>query len=119
MAYLHCHSCDWSQDDFYTKRYNPLTKIWDDIKWLWKPKIISLQQDIVDDLVGYTHVPVLRWQDSDWSGYRFFSWNWLLLELVKDIRVAYRTKWWTWKSWKKARDTAVCPKCGDRNFDID
>lgn len=43
MSYLHCHTkgCGWSQDDFYSKRYNPFTKIWSDIRFFWKPRMIE------------------------------------------------------------------------------
>ncbi len=117
MAYLHCHSCDWAQDDFYSKSYNPTTKIWSDIKWLWKPRIIDLENFIVEDLIKYTHVPIIKKKSG--HQYKFFSWNWLLLEIVKDVKLALKQKWWTWESWQKDKKAAVCPKCGDRNFDID
>ena len=39
--YLHCHSCDWEQDDFWTRDYNPLTKIWSNIQWLAKPRMMD------------------------------------------------------------------------------
>ena len=29
MSYLHCHSCDFSQDDFWSEGYNPITSIQD------------------------------------------------------------------------------------------
>ncbi len=117
MSYLHCHSCDWSQDDFWNKKYNPLTKIWDDIKWLWKPKIIKLDIYTMNELIKYTHVPIIRKKTR--SDYKAFSWNWFILELVKEIRIFFQQKWWTWKSWKKHKDIAFCPKCKKRNFDID
>lgn len=114
MAYLHCHSCYWSQDDFYSRSYNPLTKLWRDFKWLWKPYRFQIDSHCINDLTKYTHIPVYVWNKNT-----VFSWNWLLLETVKDIKVALETKWWTWESWKKVKDTAVCPKCGDKNWDID
>lgn len=117
MAYLHCHACDWAQDDFWTRRYNPLTKFWDDIKWLWKPRFIAFDVGTFHDLIGYTWVPVLRWKSK--KGTKCFSWNWLLLELVKEIKVGLEQKWWTWEGWKKSKDTATCPKCGKQAFDID
>ncbi len=117
MAYLHCHSCDWSQDDFWSKKYNSLTKIWDDIKWLWKPRMIGIDAHTIKELIKYTYVPIIRKKFR--SDYRVFSWNWLMLEFVKEIRILFRQKWWTYKSWKKYKDTAFCPKCGMRNFDID
>ncbi len=122
MSYLHCHTkgCNWCQDDFYSKRYNPFTKIWDDIKWLWKPKKIDMDKFIYDDLVKYTHIPVFIFK-KERTKYIVFSWNWLLLEIVKDIINGFKQKWWTYKSFKKDYDKgkAKCPKCGLKNFDID
>lgn len=135
MAYLHCHTkdCGWAQDDFWElfhinrweKRwwkkirlgYNPIWKMWNDIKWLWKPRMIELESWLVDDLQSRSHIPVYK--KIHGNQYLMFSWNWLLFEFFKEIRIIRRQKWWTWKSWKKARDTAVCPKCGLRDFDID
>jgi len=78
---------------------------------------VRLDNEIVDYLVWYTKVPVFRWRRG--CDYHFFSWNWLALEFVKNLRIGIEMKWWTWDSWKREMDTAVCPKCGDRNFDID
>ena len=32
MAYLHCHSCEWQQDDFWNNVYNPIRYLlnWED-----------------------------------------------------------------------------------------
>ena len=51
-----------------------------------------------------------------------FSWSWLLLELVKNIKNARNTKWWSYKRFKRDKEAgkAVCPKCGSsKHFDID
>jgi len=102
MAYLHCHTkgCHWEQDDFWTKRYNPITKTWADIKWLARPRIVEIDKE------AYGISPI-------------FSWHALALEVAKEIRCVRRMKWWTYKSWKKNKDSAVCPNCGLRDFDID
>lgn len=119
MSYLHCHSCDWSQDDFYSKGYNPITKIWSDIKWLWKPRMIKFDSMFVKidakELMKYTHVHIF------FKNNKCFSWNWFLLEIIKDLKIGLKQKWWTYKSWKKDKDNGVakCPKCGQVNFDID
>lgn len=118
MSYLHCHSCDWSQDDFWSKRYNPLTKVWDDLKWLWKPRIIGIDPYGIKDLIKYTHVPIIRKKGNNPPG-KVFSWNWLILELVKEIKIFLHQKWWTYSHWQKNKDLAVCPKCKKSNFDID
>ena len=118
MAYLHCHSCDWSQDDFYSKSYSLWTKMLADAKWLWKPRFFTLDTYIIKDLIEYTGVKV--WTKETVKGQtKVFSWNWWMLEIVKDIKNYHNTKWKTWEAWKKAKDTAVCPQCGDTNFDID
>jgi len=138
MAFLHCHSCGWSQDDFYDIElavkyhrwrkswwkfgisfgYNPITKIWNDIKWLWKPRWIFLDDWILFDIMRYTGIKVnVEWMESGRS--RVFSWDWLVVEIVKDWKVFREMKWWTYNSWKRDRDNAVCPKCGKRAFDID
>jgi len=113
MAYLHCHSCDWSQDDFYTKSYNPLSKIWDDIKWTIKPRILSF------DYYEPKNMAKTVWTPIFYKGGKVFSWNWMLVEIERDIRSFLHMKWYTWNKWNKIKDNAVCPKCGTRNFDID
>lgn len=125
MAYLHCHNkeCGFSQDDFYHKGYNPFTKIKSDIEWLWKPKWIKLDMDIVEDLIKYTKVPIYL-RNIVAHEYKMFSWNWLILEIVKDIKIAYKMKYLTNTSWKKAVKEnggkwPPCPKCGQNELDID
>ena len=137
--YLHCHTCDWSQDDFWNFKfkieycsykkswfkyrlylgYNPISKTIEDIKWLAKPRLMELEKDVFFDLIKYTKVPVYRFKSNKKSICRFFSWNWLLLELIKEWKNFRNMKWITFKQWKRDSNIAVCPKCGDRNFDID
>jgi hypothetical protein len=123
MAYLHCHTpkCGWEQDDFWSWKYNPVTKIWNDITWLIRPRIIELDEWIIDDITKYTYVPVRRFVAQK-GQFRVHSWNWLLVEIVKDIKIAAQQKWWTWKSWERAwtkKIKPVCPRCGKQCFDID
>lgn len=158
MAFLHCHTegCGWSQDDFwqlFVRRrwakhwwqkirfgYSPITRTWNKLIWLIKPRWIGLDKWIIHDMQEYTGVRVefrevrKKLNDkkfsrsSEKSKYpadiyyyecQVYSWAWLWLELVAEWKNIKRMKWWTWKSWKKTRDNAVCPKCGLRNFDID
>ena len=123
--YLHCHTkgCGWSQDDFYTKDYNTWTKIWDSIQWLWVPRMIEMDSyQIVPDLVRFTHVPVIVGKSKKGrSMCRIFSWNWLVVEIVKDIKNGMQMKWRTYNDFRKdsAKGKAVCPKCHQINFDLD
>ena len=158
MAYIHCHSCDWSQDDFWTLRfkltwkkwrrsfwklgldigYNPISKFLDDLKWLWIPRWIELDEFIINDLVEYTGVNVKTRvitkiidqsktkikqrglpDTFEKKSTQVFSWSWLVLKTVKEWKNFMGMKWWTWKAWKRDKDIAVCPKCGAKNFDID
>lgn len=124
MAYLHCHSCDWSQDDFWSWSYNPLTKIWSDVKWLARPRVMSLDDRIVNDITEYTGVRVRRSCGKHPGQIKVFSWQWLIVEAVKDWKIFRAQSWWTWESWKSAwekrtADKPLCPSCGEQNFDID
>ena len=123
MAYLHCHNCDFSQDDFYSRGYNLVTKIWSDIKWLYKPRWIRLDDWILIDLVNYAKIPVHIRICKDDNRY-VLSWNWLLLEIVKNIKLFFKMKYITWKSWRRAVERnggkwPACPKCNVKALDID
>lgn len=120
MAYLHCHNCFWEQDDFWSWKYNPITKFWRDIKWLWKPRWMKLDTWIVHDITRYTRIPVYKRRIIK-GNCEIFSWNWLLVEFIKEIRITFRQKWWTWNSWKKDYKTKkpVCPRCKSKLLDID
>lgn len=120
MSYIRCCACnEWSQDDFYCKSYNMWTKIWDDIKWLIKPRIIDLDNDIVYDLIKYTKVPIFFFPPTKGNLQRFFSWNWLLLEIVKDIKVARKMHWKTREQWINDPNKHICPHCGAKNSIIE
>jgi hypothetical protein len=102
IMYLHCHTkgCNWQQDDFWHKKYNPFTKVADSFKWLARPRILEL--------------------DYEEQGMRrIFSWWLLAREICREVRNVYRMKWWTYKAWKKVQDHAVCPRCKLRNWDMD
>ena len=118
--------------------YNPISRTGNDIAWLWKPRWIQLDDWIINDITEYTGVKIKvrtikktidqtnavikngnRPDVYEVNENRVFSWQWLLVELVKEWKNIKRMKWRTHKSWKKDRDTAVCPKCGISNFDID
>ena len=133
MAYLHCHTkdCGWSQDDFYSfkfdKRklffiggYNPISKILDSIRSYIKPRMLKWDRHFVNydavELQEYTKIKI-RFNENN----ECFSWSWLILEIVKDIKNAKNMRWRSYKSWKKDmnKGKAKCPKCGKACFDID
>jgi len=117
MAYLHCHSCGWEQDDFWTWKwswkiwkfrpfgYNPISLIIEDIREYAKPRYLIFDSSFA--------------KENGFRSNRIHSWWMLLWELRRHFKRIFKMKWWTWKNWQKHKNTAVCPKCGDRNFDID
>ena len=117
MAYLHCHSCDWSQDDFWEWKwslkfwksrpfgYNPLSVLFDDIRYYIKPRHIEFDRCCAEEM-GF-------------KSSRIFSWVFLLYEIKRGIRRFRHMRWWTYRAWMKECDVAVCPCCGAKDFDID
>lgn len=102
MAYLHCHNCGWSQDDFWSEDYNPLNN--DVIRWLGE----ALMRDTIESDEG-PRVGVIE-IDS-----RMFV-SRALGRLRQKIR---GMRWKTLEEWMKVKDTAVCPGCGNGDLDID
>jgi len=108
MAFLHCESCDWQQDDFYEMDgYNPP-------KYLssWNDSLCGKRSDKIDELFS---------KDSQFL--REFgpisTREIIAKEYDKYAQRIRGMKWITREQWDRDKDTAVCPKCGDRNFDID
>lgn len=128
----------WWKKIGFSIGYNPVSRVWSDISWLLKPRWLGLDDWIIKDMTKYTGVNVkvreiTKVVDNTIGKIRMknkpdkftvtekqvFSWQWMWLELVGNWKNIKRMKWPTWKGWKKVKDTAVCPKCGEWNFDID
>ncbi|MHC4158888.1 MAG: hypothetical protein ACYSSO_07390 [Planctomycetota bacterium] len=105
MAYLHCHSCDWSQDDFYSEDgYSPANflKSWNE----------QLCGDKIDE--QFPSDPEFL-QENGPITYREV----IAREYEKFAKRIRCMKWVTWEQWQREKVTAVCPKCGAQDFDID
>ena len=115
MANVHCHSCDWGQDDFWSWRYNIVRNILDDIKKFWWPKQLEYDEAYLKELkVKYR--PILK---EGLGGLAVvFSWRMLARFLKKRWYQFWGMKWWTSKSFEKEKNR-VCPKCGSSALDID
>lgn len=119
MAYLHCHNCSWSQDDFWKKDgYNPFRE--DTVEWL-KEKLF---EDYVNMDIGYVRDMRLLGFDfeveEDSKGcYNIKTTDFVAMELMRKARSISKMAVKTWEDWKKVKDTFVCPKCGSDNLDID
>lgn len=123
MAYLHCHSCGWSQDDFWNFKinfkssrpfgYNPLSIFIEDYKSYFNLKFRNWDRNFVLDN------PEVKAHKNENGTYRIRNIRIWILETKRNFKRIFNQKWWTYKSWKKNKDKAKCPKCGEHNFDID
>jgi len=114
MAYLHCHSCEWSQDDFWTKRYNPLSLLIEDFgRLVRKPYFFEMDSWALNEVSRSCKIPIFMYRG------KIHSWNWFFVEASLIMRAAKNMTWYTEKQWERCRETAVCPNCGNQNFDID
>jgi len=99
MAFVHCHGCNWEQDDFWDWGYNPIRCLWACIRDYAWPKICIF--------------------DPPPHSYgRVFSWIVLWKECGRVLRRVPRQVWWTYNSWKRATAKLGrwphCPKCDSR-----
>jgi hypothetical protein len=123
MAYLHCHTkgCNWSQDDFWDWKWEGVFRFW---RWKHRPFGYNPFSLILEDITEYWFPRFVEFdlyaaKEMGFKTKRIHSWRMLIYNVRRHFRRFFITKWKTWEGWKKARDTAVCPKCGRRNFDID
>ena len=105
MSFLHCHSCNWSQDDFYrVDGYNPAEYLKSWMKDLCGDNIDEQFSD--DSNFLKENGPISRREVIAQEFEKF----------AKRIRTM---KWITYEQWEKDRKSAVCPNCGQKAFDID
>ena len=108
--YLHCHSCDWSQDDFYSESYNPADYLKD-----WNEYLFGEKKDELDKQFS-TDSEFVR-QNGAITAREVLARNYE--DYANRIR---KMKWVTHESFAKDRNAGIakCPKCGSSdNFDID
>jgi len=107
MSFLHCHTkdCFWEQDDFYSvDGYNPAEYLKDWMEQLCKDNIDEQFSNCSEFLAK--NGPISKREV-------------IAQEFEKFADRIRNMPWITYEQWKKDKDTAVCPKCGMRNFDID
>lgn len=110
MAYLHCHNCDWSQDDFYSNGYNPAKYLMDWNDSLFGDRFDKLDKQFTDDSEFLRENGPITTREVIAREYEHFA---------KKIR---EMKWVTYESFQKDKKLglAKCPGCGCSNkFDID
>lgn len=102
MAYLHCHSCDWEQDDFWGGRDYPIRQ--DTIEWL---RDLLLRDTVVISLG--CDGPEKETDTREVVAYE-------LERLARRIRNMHVK---TEDEFKKIKHIFTCPKCGSKSWDID
>jgi len=139
MAYVHCHHCNWEQDDFWSWGYNPLRWFfkYDLPSYIW-PRMIRCDPGFLGggskfakslDLIGVVReVPVSDDEKASWSKaaisegekpprtvhvHLTHSWYALWRSLMKWYHRVWTQEWWTYKSWRQAvaEGRGGCPKC--------
>ena len=110
MSYLHCHNCDFSQDDFWSPDgWNPIKNISS-----WKNDFF--REDFYED----------RGMDSNWKeeiGYGrdeiVTTQELLAYEFEKKASIIRNMKYRTLEEFKEKNPDGICPKCGKKELDID
>ncbi len=109
MAYLHCHSCDFSQDDFWHKGYNPIESIqdWEDLLFSDKfNKDYGMDRNWKQE-IGYG-------ADQEVTGQELLAY-----EFEKTAKIIRGMKYRTMEEFKEKNPEGICPKCGKKDLDID
>lgn len=120
MAYLHCHSCDWSQDDFWDWNWKGLKRFW---KFRSRPFGYNPVSLFLEDFAEYIRPRSIgmdwHWmEENGFKGDSVFSWRMMLFEWVRHIKRIFTQKWWTNEAFDKEKNK-VCPECKEDNLDID
>lgn len=97
MAFLHCHDCEWQQDDFWDlEDYNPL------------------MESFIADLRCNLFKDEIRLNCETMTGRDFVA-----RELRRIVQSIESMSVPTLKEWQVVKADWVCPKCGSKNWDID
>ena len=106
--YLHCHDCDWQQDDFYSESYNPAKYLMS-----WNDNLIGERSSNIDK--RFSGDPEFLRQNGPISTREVLAREYE--SAAKNIR---NMKWLTYEQWENEKpENKVCPECGSENLDID
>jgi hypothetical protein len=115
MSYLHCHNCNWSQDDFWepSPGYNPFRK----------DLINDLEKSLFEDKIEFDKGFIERYPNAPYwtkDGKFYISGTeYVAMTLERKAKQIRNMSIRTWNEWKQVKDTWKCPKCGQRKSDID
>lgn len=115
MSYLHCHSknCGWSQDDFWSENYSPVnfSQYSDLYEDLFKDKMYFDKDCLMDMGIKY-------FVDPDGRTYCRGR-DYVAHELERRAKRIKGMLVKTYDEFLEKKDTLVCPRCGQQNWDID
>lgn len=102
MAYLHCHSCGWQQDDFWNKTYNPIRYLLN-----WEDNLLTknLDEQWTDDRNIIKETGCKTWRE-------------IIVKNIEDAAQSVREILFRTQDDFNNKDVK-CPNCGDINWDID
>ena len=116
MAFVHCHGCDWSQDDFWDFSFSKYA-YW--LKWNYNP--ISVFMSYVFTRRGYWKPRRIRhdkWcaEENGWRRRDPHSWRLTWFQFKRIFRKVFYQKWWTESGWrlaikKNGGNWPLCPSC--------
>lgn len=102
--FIHCHDCNWGQDDFWDKNgYNPINSVND------------LKENLFDDKFHkpFNGDPVMSIHLNGKPNS-----NWIATEFENVANRIRSMKWRTLEEFKKDPNK-ICPECKSENLDID
>jgi hypothetical protein len=111
-AFLHCHNCDWSQDDFWSPGgYNP-------VRYICEQRAADWENDLFEDRVGMERdaleemgIPADQIHGEAGEAYAYGP-TVVAAELRSLANSIDHMKWRTEDEWKRDMDNATCPQCG-------
>lgn len=139
MSFVHCHACNWQQDDFWSLGgYNPLRYFVKNAIPTWsKPEMVRMDSSFMPKSplawrLGFAKVRMVPFHNdgkikqvfatsagteipapSMVREHMVFSWYMLAHEFASWCRKLHSQKWWTYESWRKAvrQGKGGCPVC--------
>src|ERR1700739_690240 len=123
MAYVHCHSCPWSQDDFWDRGYNPLRFFFkNEFTYYFWPRFIGGDPEFVNHTKFSKALRLTKVVEEPWTGemrvydwkrggdvtpktckhHYAFSWLLMLRSIRKWLKRVREQVWWTNADWKAA-----------------
>ena len=106
MAYLHCHDCDWQQDDFWSAQYNPIRSLLDYEQDLLGDNLDEIAIHSQDTAVCYGE------REGDVSRREMIARACeQAASLIRGMAVPTEEQF--------DRESFVCPQCKGTNLDID